>query len=310
MAAVVQYKGVKFKWAPLVQGVEGNGKSLLSLCVAQAVGARYVHWPRADQLVEKFNAWLFDKVFIAIEDIYIPEQQREIIEILKPMITGENLERRAMHTDQISADLCCNFLLNSNHKDAVRKTANDRRFAIFYTAQQHVEDIARSGMGGDYMQRIYDWLKKGGGYAIVAELLHTYPIHPEFNPAGACQRAPVTSSTGEAIAMTAGTVEQHVLEAIEQGLPGFAGGWVSSMALDRLLEQQRLASRIPPRKRRELLQSLGYDYHPGLVDGRVTSMVLPDGGKPRLYLKAGHPLAAVVGPLEIAKAYTAAQNSA
>jgi hypothetical protein len=41
MAAVVQHQGVKFQWAPLIQGVEGNGKTLFSRCVAEAVGVRY-----------------------------------------------------------------------------------------------------------------------------------------------------------------------------------------------------------------------------------------------------------------------------
>jgi hypothetical protein len=30
MAASIQHKGVKFQWAPLIQGAEGNGKTLLT----------------------------------------------------------------------------------------------------------------------------------------------------------------------------------------------------------------------------------------------------------------------------------------
>ncbi|WP_236470083.1 primase-helicase family protein, partial [Escherichia coli] len=96
MAACVQYKGVKFKWAPLLQGVEGNGKTLFTLCVMEAVGSRYSHMPPAQEIGEKFNAWLFDKIFIGVEDIYVPEQKLELIETLKPMITGEYLAKRAM----------------------------------------------------------------------------------------------------------------------------------------------------------------------------------------------------------------------
>lgn len=143
---------------------------------------------------------------------------------------------------------------------------------------------------------------------MVNELLHTYPIRPEFNPAEECQRAPVTSSTEAAIEASRGGVEQEILEAIEQGLPGFAGGWVSSLMLDRLLERINAARRIPPNKRRDLLQSLGYMQHPGLVDGRVNNMVTPDMGKPKLYVKQGHPDAYLVGPAAIAQAYTLAQE--
>ena len=33
----------------------------------------------------------------------------------------------------------CDFILNSNHKDAVRKTRDDRRLAVFYCKQQTYE---------------------------------------------------------------------------------------------------------------------------------------------------------------------------
>jgi hypothetical protein len=306
MAACVQYIGFKIKWAPLIQGVEGNGKTFFSLCVAESVGQRYTHWPRADQISEKFNSWLFDKIFIGVEDIYVPESQQEVIEILKPMITGENLAKRAMQSDQVNANVCCNFILNSNHKGAIKKTRNDRRFAMLYCAQQYESDLDRDGMRGTYMQDLYEWAK-GGGYAIVAELLHTFPIPSEFDPRGACQRAPITSSTEEAIGASMGSVEQEIMEVIERGEQGFAGGWISSMALDKLLEKMNAARRIPVNKRRDLLLALGYDWHPGLKQGRVDNVVLPDGGKPKLFIKAGHAGAHLVGSSVIAGAYSSAQ---
>jgi hypothetical protein len=307
MCACVQYAGFKIKWAPLIQGVEGNGKTFLSLCVEAAVGKRYTHWPRADQISEKFNAWLFDKIFIGVEDIFVPESQQEVIEILKPMITGENLAKRAMNTDQVNANIVCNFILNSNHKGAIRKTRNDRRFAMLYCAQQQESDLDRDGMRGSYMQDLYDWAR-AGGYAIVAELLHTMPIPPEFDPKGACQRAPTTSSTEEAIGASRSSVEQEILEAVEQGSPGFADGWISSTALAKLLESKR--RHMAPNRQRETLVSLGYDWHPGLTNGRTDNVVQPDGTKPKLYIRSGHPMAGLVGPAAIASAYSAAQMAA
>lgn len=283
MAACVQHKGVKFQWAPLLQGVEGNGKTLFTRCVSEAVGRRYVHFPPAQEIQEKFNSWLFNTIFIGVEDIYVPDQKREVIEILKPMITGDKLAKRAMQTDQIMAEVVANFMFNSNHKDAVRKTQNDRRFCVFFSAQQQVEDLKRDGMGGDYFPKLYDWLRKEG-YAIVSELLHTIPIPNEFNPATHCQRAPVTTSTASAISASAGGVEQEIHEAIAQGTPGFCGGWVSSMQLDKMLERMGASRRVTHSKRKEMLDGMGYVYHPAFTDGRVNNVVTPDGGKPRLFV--------------------------
>lgn len=308
MCAVVQHKGVKFQWAPLLQGVDGNGKSLFTECVGEAVGWRYAHMPRANEISEKFNSWLFDKLLIGVEDIYVPEQKRELVEILKPMITAKRQEMRRMNTDQITAGVCCNFIFNSNHRDAVQKTQNDRRFAIFFTAQQERADIARSGMDGDYFPKLYAWLN-GGGFAIVSELLHTRPIPAEFNPAGSCIRAPDTSSTAAAIASGLGRAEQEIIEAAEQGRPGFCGGWVSSVMLSTLFKD--LGLRIPLNKRAAMLDALGYEHHPGLPEGRVANPVaVPDGGaKPRLFVKRGHPTAHLKG-IEAVREYIEAQQPA
>lgn len=310
MAACVQHVGQKFQWAPLVQGVEGNGKTLLSRCVAEAVGRRYVHWPKASKLANQFNGWMIGKVFYAVEDIYVADGRRDVIDELKPMITGgDGLEIEGKGVDQISADICGNFMFNSNHRDGLIKTRNDRRFAVFYSAQQMAGDLARDGMTGNYMSDLYNWLK-GDGYAIVSELLHTFPIPPEFNPATECQRAPLTSSTEAAIIETRGGIEQEVLHAIEQGLPGFVGGWVSSLALGQLLERLNAARRITINKRPLLLADLGYLPHPGLPDEGLAPAVIPfpDAGRPRLYVRPGSHNSTLVGPDYIASCYIRAQE--
>ena len=86
-------------------------------------------------------------------------------------------------------------------------------------------------------------------------------------------------------------------------MPGFKNGWVSSMALDRLLDKLQASRRVPQNRRRELLGTLGYEYHPGLREGRVNNAVMPDNGKPRLYMRVDDPRMALVGPAEIAKEY-------
>ena len=309
MAACIQHKGVKFQWAPLIQGAEGNGKTLFTRCVAFAVGKRYTHMPRASEISEKFNAWLFNKIFIGVEDIYVPDHKLEIIEVLKPMISAEDYEKRDMGVTGTMYEICCNFIFNSNHKDAVRKTRNDRRFCIFYTAQQSIEDIERDGLDGNYFPDLYHWLK-ADGYAIVANYLETYVIPDELNPAGTCHRAPNTSSTDEAITASMGGIEQEVLEAIDEGRSGFSGGWISSMAFERLLQILHATRRIPRNKRHDLLKSLGYEWHPALNEGRVNNAILIDGGKPRLFIKNGHLALNLKTPAEVVKAYVDAQGGA
>lgn len=306
MAAIVQHPGVKFKWAPFIQGAPGNGKSLFSECVASAVGRRYTHSPQAADISNKFNKWMVGKIFIAVEDIYVTENREDVMETLKTMITGEWQGIQGKGEGQQTIEVCCNFIINSNHKNGIRKTNKDRRYAPFFCAQQSAEDIIRDGMGGSYFPDLYRWLR-AEGHAIVNRFLRTYAIPEALNPAGLCHRAPNTLSTKEAIVGGLGRVEQEILEMIEQGVPGFCGGWVSSRALDDLLERLRASHVLPRSKRREVLASLGYDWHPGLTNGRVNN-ALPDGSKPILFIKSGHWAVELHGGGVIAKAYCDAQS--
>lgn len=316
MAACVQYKGIKFQWAPLVQGTEGNGKSLFTRCVAFAIGRKYTHWPKASKLAAQFNGWMYGKLFYGVEDIYTPRGKAEVIEELKPMITGDQLEIEGKGADQITRDICGNFLFNSNHKDAVRKGSGDRRFCIMYTAQQSAEDLIRDGMDSRYMANLYRWLKGEGefaqyganyGYRIVNELLATWPIPPEFNPAGECQRAPATSSTEEVLVHSMGPIESEIAEAIEEGRAGFCGGFISSIYLKNLFDQIRVS--VSPSRRKLLLANLGYSPHPFLKGGRPNNIVKPDIGRPVLYVKDNHPtIVHNVTANNIAEYYSSAQE--
>lgn len=302
MCAIVQYQGHKFDWSVLFQGLPGNGKTILSYCVQEAVGHRYTFFPRADQISEKFNSWLFDNIFIGVHDVSIPSQKREIFEILKPMITDKRQSNRAMQTEGVMVDVVANFVFNCNPSDGLLKTLDDRRICPLFCAQQNVGDKERDGMTGDYFQNLIAWLK-ADGYEIVSELLHTWPIPAEFDPMRGCTEAPVTTSTRRAIEASSGAIEQEVKEAIEQGLPGFRGGWISSIMLDKLLESLGLARRITRFKRKEMLQSMGYVLHPGLHDGRVNNPVYPDTGKPRLFIRIDALEKNLTGAGVVAKAY-------
>ncbi len=309
MAACVQYPGKKFSWAPVIQGVEGNGKTMLSKCLSEALGRHYTHWPKANKLGGQFNSWLFGNLLYCVEDIHTDEfTQAAIMEQLKPMITGgDGIEIEGKGLDQVSTEICGNFIFNTNHKSALRKSRNDRRIAPLYCAQQEEADLIRDGMPPDYHIRMWNWLK-AGGYAIVTNWLRTWPIPDEFNPATSCHRAPRTSSTDNAINMSLGRIEQEVMEHVEQGAVGFAGGWISSMALDRLLEHMGKAGAMPINKRADMLKELGYKKHPMLPNGRVNNVIAPDGGRPMLYLAPGHEAFALIDAGAIAKAYANAQG--
>lgn len=304
MAAVVQHKGVKFQWAPVIQGCEGNGKTLLITCVERAVGERYTHMPNAQDLNNRFTGWLRGKLFIGIEEISVIHKQ-EILESLKPLITNRRVEIQGKGQDQVTGDNRANFIMCTNPKEAIPISADKRRYAIFFTPQQCKADIDRDGMGDAYFPELYRWLRSGG-YAHVTHWLHSYAIPDELNPATSAHRAPRTTSTSEAIEASMGPIEQEIQEAIGRGDPGFCGGWVSSIALGKLLERRSISLR----RQADILKTLGYAHHPALPGGRVDNPVEPDRAKPRLFIKAGHIAANETRRAEVARMYSQAQWTA
>lgn len=307
MAAVVQHKGIKFQWAPLVQGTRGNGKTLLSRCLVHAIGRGHCHTPKASEISEKYNDWLENKIFIPVEDIYVPHEKQEVLELLKPMITSDWQEIRGMAKDKLSRFICANFMLNSNHRDAIRMTEDNRGIAVFYTAQQTVSDLRRWGMDGDYFPNLYDWLNRDG-YAIVTDFFQNYTIPAALNPARDCHRAPRTSSTSAAIRESLGSVEQEILAAIAEERPGFKGGWISMHFVDRLMIELNLARTITRNRRREIVEEMGYIRHPGIPNGQTLNSVSPDGAKSALYIKEGHPHTGLFQG-EVGRQYSTDQNS-
>lgn len=305
LASLVQYIGIKFDWCPLIQGVEGNGKSLISIVAQYLVGKRYTQIPRVQDIGEKFNGWTYGSCLVLVEDVR--DKKRELIEILKPMVTLARQSVEPKFENQRSADVCFNFIMNTNHRDGLHKTRNDRRIAPFFTRQQQKEDLKRDGMDAAYFSEIWGWMLKKFGFQILADLFFNYDIPAEFDPTKQCRNAPLTSATEVSIAEGVGGVEQEIIEAAEQGVVGFRGGWISTIMLDHLLVKLKMNTRVPLNKRREILRSLNYDWHPGLKDGRVNNIVMPDGGKPRLFIKLDHDARNISSPADIAKTYAEAQ---
>lgn len=308
LAALIQYKGIKFQWAPFIQGVQGNGKGLILTCMVNAIGHRYCHLPSSNELYEKYNGFLYGTMLIGIDEMFIEgKDNNHVMEKMKVWITEEYQQIRRMHTDQVMKKVCCNFIILSNYKDGIRKIKSDRRYATFFTAQQDETHLMRDGLTREYFRNIWNTLKNKNGFEMITDFLYDYKIPDEYNPANK-DSVPLTSSTEEHIEKSRGSIDLEVIEHIERGTPGFRGGFISLMQFDKLLSEMARGRNLIRAKREEILKSLGYELHTKLPGGRVNSSVLPDGARTKLYVIKGHPSLQLTNVKEIEKAYTKAQE--
>lgn len=304
---MVQHKGRKSTWWPFLQGVPGNGKSFISATMQYCIGKRYTQKPTPKNIDSQFNASLYACLFVALEDVKVKEDHGALWETLKPMITETEIEIQPKGVDKVTREICFNGILNSNHKDGIRKEPDDRRLAPFFAAQQRKSDLARDGLTPAYFDDLWSWAL-GDGWAHVCHYLATDPIDEEYNPATRCKVAPLTSSTDEAIALGMGTAEQELVEAVRAKRDGFKGGWVASHKFDMMLEAIGKSRSIPRMKRREMLATFNYVPHPGLDDGRMP-VPLTDGHAPTLYVLDGHASSKFSDVMVIKGLYEAAQRA-
>ena len=242
MAHVVRFPGHKIPWAPLIQSVEGVGKNALKYVLTHAIGAPYVYAPNVKELGGsggKFNAWMERKLLLFADEIKT-DDKRDLIEILKPLISERQIEIQGKGVDQIMGDNPAHWLFFTNHKDAIPKTINDRRYAVFFSAIQSESDLMAAGMDDAYFACLYDDFlgvgehdKHKRGLQIVADYLLNHPIERGAIP----MRSPATTSTAEAVEVGRGWLEQMISDAVDASEPGFRDGWINTAAVGRVLRE-------------------------------------------------------------------------
>lgn len=255
LAHCVKFPGYKIPWAPLLQSTEGTGKTMFTEIVKNALGEMYVYSPKAPELVSsgsKFNAWMRGKLCIVVDEIKVDER-RELIEILKPMITDKYVEVQAKGIDQDMEDNVANWIFFSNYKDAIPISKNGRRYCIFFSALQTKREMEAAGMGDEYFKVMFDWLEKKGGYKAITHWLLNYPIECGSLPV----RAPHTSSHDEALRISRSPMQVIMEESLEDNIQGFRGGYISSIALTKRVTS--LGIKAPAQHSiRSLLEQMGY----------------------------------------------------
>ena len=285
MAALVQYPGRKFLWAPLIQGAEGNGKSLLGRVLTYVIGEPHVQDIDPEEFLNgnSFNKWVKTTRLALIEELKTDNYNRAEA-LLKRSISQKRIQYQPKGVDQTTISVCVNYLITTNHQDAVPLKDDSRRYAPLFCAQQTDADLQAVGMhrDGRYFQQLFDWFDNHNGWAICADYLHTVAIPDHLNPATAADKAPLTSSSHRAVAASRTAGEDAVIEALATNTKGTLGDWANKTVVHRIVEG------MSPKMVGKCLERLGYVRHPALPEGRSTRLIAAEGGaRPVLYVRAG-----------------------
>lgn len=234
MAYNTQNPGKKVRWAPLIKGVEGDGKTLIGRVMAAVIGASNVKDISPKVLQTDFTAWAQGACVGVLEEIRLAGHNRhDILNALKPYITNNSVAIHAKGKDEYNTINTMNYIAFTNHADALPLGDSDRRWFIVFTPFNQTDDLhAAVGSDGAYFDALYDAIEQHR--AELRKWLIEYPVADSFKPNGS---APMTREKQSMIALAVSPEEEAIEAAIEAGGVGISKTVLSTTYLNRAVRE-------------------------------------------------------------------------
>lgn len=239
IAYMVQFPGRKIRWAVFIQSAEGAGKTFFAKAMQAVLGFEHVKVLSDGSIKSGYNEWASGSQFVAVEEIYVSGANRHaIMNIIKPLISNDDLDVNEKFRNCRKADNITNYMLFSNHHDALAITPNDRRYHVIKSPLQHKSQVL--ALGEDYFQPLYSMLRDNPG-ALRAWLLQ-WEISPSFRPDG---HAPRTKYVAEMVQDSATDLTAAVRRLLLEGdYPLVQYDIVSSKVLMDVLQLDERVTRV------------------------------------------------------------------
>lgn len=181
MAYMVQHPGQKIRWAVFVQSAEGAGKTFLAEVMKAVLGKRHVRTVSGESIKKGWNEWSTGSQMVVLEEVRaVGTSRHEIMNVLKPLITNDDISIDQRNRDTRETENCTNYLLLSNFQNALPISPGNRRYFILKSPLQTRAAVA--ALGEDYFPRLYQMLKEQPGG--LRSWLHDWKITDGFKPHG------------------------------------------------------------------------------------------------------------------------------
>lgn len=240
MAYTVQHPGKKIRWAVLIQGVEGCGKTALAEIMRSVIGGRHVRTVDSNAIHSAYNDWAYGAQLIVLEEIRVAGHSRyEVMNALKPLISNDWIVINQKYRDAAQRENLANYLLFTNHHDSLVLTNGDRRYFVLKSPMQTKQQVL--DLGPQYFRDLFGMLQTHA--AGLRYWFENYAISADFDPDG---HAPRTTYLQQLIHDSANDTTLIVREAIlDNAHPLISKELVSTTALLRWIETQVAPRNLP-----------------------------------------------------------------
>ena len=213
LAHNVQFPGVKLNWAIVLQGVQGDGKSLLAEMMRGVMGSNNVRIMNVQSLESSFTGWSTGQCMTFIEELKLDNKRKyEVLNNLKPYISNPVVEEHKKGKDPYSVINTTNYFALTNFKDAIPIDPTDRRYCILFSQWQRKEALEQFMLENEgYYEKLYDDIRKSFGELL--DWLRTHKISKEFM---SCKRAPDTNAKNMMMELSKSSTQIILEDALEE----------------------------------------------------------------------------------------------
>lgn len=235
LAYTVQHPGEKIRWAPVLKGVEGDGKSAFIIMMTAILGRQNVRVLDSSTLEKSdFTAWRTGQCFTGVEEMKLHGHNRyDVFNKLKTALTNDFVEIHMKGKDPYTVPNTTNYLLLTNFDDGVPINDNDRRCMILRTPFLKKEelDAKLNGHGKAYFDNLFDVAIKDHAGALRKWLMER-KLSPKFQPNG---RAPETEARELVVDMSRRDDDDAIATILEDGGRGIYRDLVALSCLNDAL---------------------------------------------------------------------------
>lgn len=213
LAHNVQFPGVKIHWAMLLQGVQGDGKSLLAEMMQLILGINNVRVMNPQTLESSFTGWAVGQCMTFIEELKIDNYRKyEVINNIKPYITNSTIEVTKKGQDPMVCINTTNYFALTNFKDAIPIDDNDRRYCILFSQWQRKDKLIEwMEKNPNYYPDLYEMMREN-----IGEILYWLRNHNIDNEFLSMKRAPITNAKNAMIDLSKSDAYMIVEDAINE----------------------------------------------------------------------------------------------
>jgi hypothetical protein len=269
IAYMVQFPGRKIRWAILIQGAEGCGKSYLVKILSAVLGEPNVKLINNDILRSTWTDWATGSQVVILSEIRVAGQNRhDVMNRLKEAITDDRIPINQKGKDSRTVPNVTNYIGFTNFPDALAVGEGSRRWFVIKSPLQTPEQV--KDLGEDYFEELFqDLAQNPGGYRAFFE---NWEISSDFAPDG---RAPETIYLKEMIEDSADAVSASIREIIlEKENPLIAEDMISQTILKELLDTKESTQYVT-----RILRENQFNLVPGRAE--INNI------KHRLWIKSG-----------------------